>query len=65
MATSSILANIELKDPKGVRAFVDALCSDEHWPQPEPKVHAQHLIDPKEIRDFFALKRNLHFAGAR
>ncbi len=38
MATSSIFANIELKDPDRVRAFVDALCSDKPWPQPNTKV---------------------------
>lgn len=65
MATSSITANIELKDPKAVRAFVDALCSDEHWPQPEVKVSACHLDDPREIREFFATKRNLQFSGGR
>ena len=38
MATSSIFANIELKDPERVRAFVDALCSDDHWPRPRINV---------------------------
>ena len=35
MATSSIFANFEIKDPKAVRVFVDALCSDKPWPQPK------------------------------
>ena len=38
MATSSIFANIELKDSERVRAFVDALCSDKPWPHPNIKV---------------------------
>ena len=53
MATSSIFANIELKDPKRVSAFVDALCSDRHWPQPLSKVEERPLT-PGEWKDLFA-----------
>ena len=53
MATSSIFAKIELKDPERVRAFVDALCSDKPWPQPRPTVHAVHMTSD-EWKDFFA-----------
>ena len=59
MATSSIFAKIELKDPERVRAFVDALCSDKPWPQPRPTVHADHLSSPDEIREFFASRRGV------
>ena len=54
MATSSIFANFELKDPKTVDVFVDALCSDDPWPQPKATVVAEHITDPKDIRAFFA-----------
>ena len=53
MATSSIFANFEIKDPKAIRVFVDALCSDKPWPQPHPKVNAHFLTDPKSIGSFF------------
>ena len=64
MATSSIFAKIELKDPERVRAFVDALCTDKPWPQPRPTVHADHLSAPDEIRDFFATRRGVRVASA-
>ena len=64
MATSSIFAKIELKDPERVRAFVDALCSDKPWPQPRPTVHADHLSSPDEIREFFATRRGVRIAAA-
>ena len=64
MATSSIFAKIELKDPERVRAFVDALCTDKPWPQPRPTVHADHLSTPDEIRDFFATRRGVRVASA-
>ena len=47
MATSSIFANFELKDPKTVGVFVDALCSDDPWPQPKATVEAEHITDPR------------------
>lgn len=53
MATSSIFANIELKDKKRVSAFVDALCSEGHWPQPRSKVKEKTLTD-NEWNDLFA-----------
>ena len=53
MATSSIFAKIELKDPERVRAFVDALCTDKPWPQPLPTVYVVRMT-PDESRDFFA-----------
>ena len=65
MATSSIFANIELKDPEGVRAFVDALCSDKPWPQPGPIVHADHLSSPEEIRRFFERRRPARQTNAK
>ena len=64
MATSSIFANFEIKDPKAVRVFVDALCSDKPWPQPRPTVHADHLSSPDEIREFFATRRGVRIAAA-
>lgn len=64
MATSSIFAKIELKDPERISAFVDALCSDKPWPQPRVDVHADHLSSPEEIRDFFAKKRGINIAVA-
>ena len=64
MATSSIFAKIELKDPERVRAFVDALCSDDPWPQPRSSVHADHLSSPDEIREFFATRRGVRVASA-
>ena len=64
MATSSIFAKIELKDPERVRAFVDALCTDKPWPQPRPTVHADHLSTPDEIREFFATRRGVRVASA-
>ena len=59
MATSSIFANFEIKDPKAVRVFVDALCSDKPWPQPRLKVRAKHLSSQEEIRRFFAKRRSV------
>ena len=53
MATSSIFANIELKDPERVRAFVDALCSDDPWPQPKAKVK-EKILSAEEWRALFA-----------
>lgn len=53
MATSSIFADFEIKDPKAVRVFVDALCSDKPWPQPKVKVTGHFSRDPSEIRAFF------------
>ena len=43
MATSSITANIEIKDPAAARAFVEALLSTEPWPQPKPTVCASYF----------------------
>ena len=40
MATSSIFANIEIKDPKAVRVFVDVLSSDKPWRFLEHGPHA-------------------------
>ena len=45
MATSSIFAKIELKDPVKIRDFVDALCSDKPWPQPKRKAHSVKMTD--------------------
>ena len=53
MATSSIFANIELKDPERIRAFVDALCSDDPWPQPKATAHAVELTE-EEWKALFA-----------
>ena len=65
MATSSIFAHFEIKDPKAVKVFVDALCSDKPWPQPKVKVRAKHLTSPAEIRRFFEKRSNLHAAVAK
>ena len=65
MATSSIFANFEIKDPKSVRVFVDALCSDKPWPQPKVKVNARHLSSPAEIRKFFAKRNNARATAAK
>ena len=56
MATSSIFANFEIKDHNAAKIFVDALCSDKHWPQPNPDVKGYFLTNPKEIQSFFAGK---------
>ena len=53
MATSSIFADFEIKDPKAVRVFVDALCSDKPWPQPKVEVSGHFSRNPAEIRAFF------------
>lgn len=53
MAASSIFANFEIKDPKAIRVFVDALCSDKPWPQPDVKVSGHFSGNPDEIRAFF------------
>ena len=45
MATSSIFAKIELRDPDKVRSFVDALCSEKPWPQPRRKLHSVKMTD--------------------
>ena len=53
MATSSITANFELKDPTAVRAFVDAFLSTDHWPQPQPSVKAVPFSSDEEAHSFF------------
>lgn len=65
MATSSIFADFEIKDPKAVRVFVDALCSDKSWPQPKVKVNARHLSSPAEIRKFFAKRKSARATAAK
>ena len=65
MATSSIFANFEIKDPKAIRVFVDALCSDEPWPQPKVKVKAKRLSSPSEIRRFFSKRENAQATSAK
>lgn len=55
MATSSITANFEIKDPAAVRAFVDAfLSSEEPWPQPQPTVSANHFATDEDAHRFFS-----------
>lgn len=53
MATSSITANFEIKDPTAVRSFVDALLSTESWPQPSPTVRAEHFESDEDAHRFF------------
>lgn len=45
MATSSIFANFEMKDRSAVQVFVDALCSDKPWPQPNVAVRETQRTD--------------------
>ena len=65
MATSSITANIEIKDPVAARAFVDALLSTEPWPQPEPTVRAAYFANDAEAHSFFRRSPYAQKAGAR
>lgn len=54
MATSSITANFEIKNPTAVRAFVDAfLSSEEPWPQPQTAVSADHFATDEDAHRFF------------
>ena len=63
MATSSITANFEIKDPTAVRAFVDAFLSTEPWPQPSPTVHAEHFDSDDDAHRFFQRSPYAQTAG--
>ena len=65
MATSSITANIEIKDPAAARAFVDALLSTEPWPQPKPTVCASYFASDDEAHSFFRRSPYAQKVGVR
>lgn len=65
MATSSITANIEIKDPAAARAFVDALLSTEPWPQPKPTVCANYFASDEEAHSFFRRSPYAQKVGVR
>ena len=65
MATSSITANFEIKDPTAVRAFVDAFLSPEPWPQPQPTVRADHFASDDDAHRFFLRSPYAQMAGVR
>lgn len=65
MATSSITANIEIKDPAAARAFVDALLSTEPWPQPKPTVCASYFASDEEAHSFFRRSPYAQKVGVR
>ena len=65
MATSSITANIEIKDPAAARAFVDALLSTEPWPQPKPTVYANYFASDEEAHSFFRRSPYAQKVGVR
>ena len=65
MATSSITANIEIKDPAAARAFVDVFLSTEPWPQPKPTACASYFATDEEAHSFFRRSPYAQKAGVR
>ena len=60
MATSSITANFEIRDPKAVRAFVDGLWKAYRMKPPRPpSMQVTRLTSRDEIRAFFLQKGEL------
>ena len=57
MATSSITANFEIRDPKAARAFVDGLWKAYRMKPPRPpSMQVTRLTSRDEIRAFFSQK---------
>ena len=57
MATSSIMANFEIRDPKAARAFVDGLWKAYRMKPPRPpSMQVTRLTSRDEIRAFFCGK---------
>lgn len=60
MATSSITANFEIRDPKAARAFVDGLWKAYRMKPPRPpSMQVTRLTSRDEIRAFFSQKGKL------
>ena len=60
MATSSITANFEIRDPKAARAFVDGLWKAYRMKPPRPpSMQVTRLTSRDEIRAFFSQKAEL------
>ena len=60
MATSSITANFEIRDPKAARAFVDGLWKAYRMKPPRPpSMQVTRLTSRDEIRAFFSQKGEL------
>ena len=60
MATSSIPANFEIRDPKAARAFVDGLWKAYRMKPPRPpSMQVTRLTSRDEIRAFFSQKGKL------
>ena len=60
MATSSITANFEIRDPKAARAFVDGLWKAYRMKPPRPpSMQVTRLTSRDEIRALFSQKGKL------